>query len=165
MEGEYPHHILKKVVIVAPHTSSMDFYIGILVKFWLDIRVKFYGKQELFKGIQGWLLRLIGGVPVDRSNQNNVVDAAVKDFNRLDSHTILLAPEGTRKYVEHFRTGFYHIADKAKVPIIPIAFDFKRKVIKIMDPVLTYGNAEKEIPQIEALFHGIKGKNPNLTFT
>ena len=66
LEGRYPHEIKKKIIIVAPHTSKVDFFVGILVKFWLDLRVTFYAKQELFKGIIGWFLRSIGGRPVDR---------------------------------------------------------------------------------------------------
>jgi 1-acyl-sn-glycerol-3-phosphate acyltransferase len=157
--------LAKKVVIVAPHTSAYDFYIGILVKFWLNIQVKFYGKKELFRGLQGWLLRQIGGLPVDRSQNNNLVDTIVNDFNNRKTHSILLAPEGTRKYVEHFRSGFYHVADKANVPIIPIAFDFGKKVIRIMDPFITTGDIKQDLPQIEALFYGVKGKNPHLSFT
>lgn len=165
VEGTYPHHLAKKVVIVAPHTSSMDFYIGILVKFWLKIDVSFYGKQELFKGVQGWLLRAIGGLPVDRSRQNKLVETVVHDFKTRERHSILLAPEGTRKKVTQFKSGFYHIANLAKVPIIPIAFDFGKKRIVIMEPFITNDDAEKEIPEIEKLFHGFKGKNPDQSFT
>ncbi len=160
LEGRYPHEIKKKIIIVAPHTSKVDFFVGILVKFWLDLRVTFYAKQELFKGIIGWFLRSIGGRPVDRSRNTYLVGQAVADFKRKDSHTILLTPEGTRKRVESFKSGFYYIAVQAAVPIVPIAFDYGRKVIKIMPTLFVRGDGPSEIEEIRTLFKDIQGRIP-----
>ena len=160
LEGRFPSNLPKKILIVAPHTSSMDFPIGILVKFWLDIRATFYAKEELFKGILGWILRSLGGLPVDRSKNNNVVGQAVADFLKNTHHTILITPEGTRKKVDRFKSGFYHIAHKANVPIIPIAFDYGRKVIKVLPTYYVKGEGDIEIEKIRQLFSGIKGKIP-----
>ncbi len=160
LEGRYPGEIKKKIIIVAPHTSTMDFYIGILVKFWLDIRVTFYAKKELFKGIQGWFLRSIGGRPVDRSIKGNLVSQAVADFNNKDQHTILLTPEGTRKKVDRFKSGFYYIAHQANVPIVPVAFDFQNKTIKFFPTYYVRGDGASEIEEIRQMYKGIVGKIP-----
>ena len=160
LEGRFPSGLPKKIIIVAPHTSSMDFPIGILVKFWLDIRASFYAKEELFTGLLGWILKSLGGLPVDRSKNNNLVGQAVADFNNKSHHVMLITPEGTRKKVDKFKSGFYHIALKANVPIIPIAFDYGRKVIKIFPAYQVKGEGVKEIEKIRQLFKGIKGKIP-----
>lgn len=160
LEGRYPSEIKKKVLIVAPHTSSLDFPIGLLVKLWLNIKATFYAKQELFKGITGWFLRSIGGRPVDRSKNNNLVGQAVADFARASEHTILITPEGTRKRVDQFKSGFYYIALNAGVPIVPIAFDYEKKVIRIFPTYYVTGDGAEEIAHIRSLFKGIKGKIP-----
>ena len=165
LEGTYPSMLAKKILIVAPHTSIMDFPIGFLVKIWLDIKCTFYAKQELFSGILGWFLRSQGGRPVDRSTNQNLVGQAVADLEQYDRHTILITPEGTRKKVEKFKSGFYYIALKAKVPIIPIAFDFERKVIKIFDTWIVKGQGQEEIDAIRQLYIGIKGKRPEYSIT
>ncbi len=160
LEGRFPNQLPKKILIVAPHTSKMDFPIGILVKFWLNIKATFYAKESLFHGIIGWLLRSLGGLPVDRSKHNNLVDQIVADFIEKKEHTILITPEGTRKKVQKFKTGFYYIALKANVPVIPIAFDYGRKVIKVFPTYYIKGEGEKEIEKIRQLYKGIKGKVP-----
>ena len=110
LEGRFPSELDKKILIVAPHTSKMDFFVGILVKFWLDIRVTFYAKKELFKGIIGWFLRSIGGSPVDRSKNENIVSKAIEDFKTKERHGILITPEGTRKKVDKFKSGLLILA-------------------------------------------------------
>lgn len=160
LEGRFPSELEKKILIVAPHTSKLDFFVGILVKFWLDIRVKFYAKQELFRGIIGWALRKIGGIPVDRSKNNNIVGQAIEDFKKFKTHGILITPEGTRKRVDKFKSGFYHIAHQANVPIIPIAFDYEFKTIRIFPTYHVKGYGDREIEEIRSMFKGIKGKIP-----
>lgn len=165
LQGRYPSELKKKILIVAPHTSMMDFPIGILVKFWLDMKVPFYGKQELFKGLTGFILTKLGGLPVDRSKNNNLVGQAVADFMSKDEHAILMTPEGTRKKVEKFKSGFYYIALRADVPIIPIAFDYAAKVIRILPTYKVKGEGEKEIEFIRQMFKGVKGKVPAYSIT
>ena len=160
LEGRYPSEIKKKILIVAPHTSSVDFFVGILVKFWLNMKVPFYAKKELFSGISGWFLKSLGGRAVDRSKNNNLVGQIVHDFSQLDELTILITPEGTRKKTNKFKSGFYQIAAQAKVPIIPIAFDYGRKVIKIFPTYFVKGEGEKEIEHIRSFYKGINGRIP-----
>ncbi len=157
VEGHYPSDIKRKVLIVAPHTSSWDVPLGLLVKVWLDMDLQFYVKEEMFKGILGPVLRAFSAVPLDRSGNTNFVQSVVRDIRQSDSRTILITPEGTRRKVDKFRTGFYHIADGAGVPIVPISFDAGRKVVKFHELIYTHGDAEREIPQIEQIFRGIQG--------
>lgn len=164
LTGRYPNELNKKILVVAPHTSSWDVVVGLLVKFWLKIDAAFYAKQELFSGIIGWVLKNLGARPVDRSQSNNLVDQVVHDFNTHEKHNIVITPEGTRKKVNQFRSGFYYMAHKANVPIIPIAFDYEHKTVIIMDPYYVTGDADKEIREIENLFRGIKGKQAANSF-
>ena len=161
LEGRYPSELKKKILIVAPHTSAIDFPIGFLVKVWLRIKVTFYAKEELFKGLIGWFLRKVGGRPVDRSTNNNLVSQAVADFGQLEEHTILITPEGTRRKVKKFKTGFYYIALQAGVPIVPVAFDYGLKAVRIFPTYFVKGNGESEIEKIRSMFKGIKGKKPD----
>jgi len=163
LEGHFPSELAKKILIVAPHTSFMDFFVGIPVKFWLDIQADWYGKKELFIQPFGWILKAIGGNPIDRQKHSNTVSQIVHNFNTREKHTILLTPEGTRKKVSRFKTGFYQIAVQSGVPIIPLIFDYRTKKIKILDPI--YPNGEDgELENIESLFRGYQGKNAALSF-
>ena len=157
LKGEYPNDIPKKIIIVAPHTSAWDVPLGLLVKSWLKMDVQYYVKKEMFKGILKYILPITQAIPIDRSGNTNFVDSVIKDFKQADRRTILITPEGTRKKVEKFRTGFYYIADGAKIPIIPISFDFDKKLIEIHDTYYTNGHADKEIAEIEDIFRGIPG--------
>ena len=119
---------LKKVIIiVAPHTSWSDFYIAILCRKALGIMVNFVGKKELFVWPFGYYFRAVGGKALDRTSGQNKVEAIAKLFEEEDEFRLTLAPEGTRKNVDKWKTGFYYIAKAAKVPIIMFTLDFKNK--------------------------------------
>lgn len=165
LEGRYPHKLKKKILIVAPHTSTMDFPIGILIKFWLNIKASFYAKEELFTGIRGWALKKIGGLPVDRSKNNNLVSQAIADFNTKKELTLLITPEGTRKKVDKFKSGFYVIAHKANIPVVPIVFDYSEKAVRILPTYKVQGNGPSEIEEIRQLFVGFVGKVPENSLT
>lgn len=163
VEGHFPSELPKKILIVAPHTSAMDFLVGIPVKFWFDIRADWYGKKSLFTGLLGAILRAIGGNPIDRTKHNNLVSQIVHNFKNREKHVILITPEGTRKKVAHFKTGFYQIALQSGVPIVPLVFDYKVKKIKVLDTIYVNGE-EGELKEIEDLFRGIQGKVPAYSF-
>ena len=111
--GDVPHHEKKYIIIVAPHTTNLDFIIGILVRGILGFNSKYLGKKSLFKAPFGWFFRMMGGYPVDRSRSTNLVDQVVEIFNNHEEFVIGLAPEGTRENVGEWKTGFYFIAQKA----------------------------------------------------
>ena len=128
--GEFPNEP-KVVVIAAPHSSWWDGYWGLLFKVATGADIAFMGKRELFRGPFGWALRKLGGMPVERSSTHGVVEQVVE---RLDASSCLwvgIAPEGTRKHVAAWRTGFWHIAHDAGVPILPASFDYPSKTIAL----------------------------------
>ena len=119
----------KLVAIVAPHTSNWDFCIFVLLKIALRLKVVFIGKHTIFVGPFGWALRKMGGLPVNRGGGHNIVDEIADEFKRRDKMIFALSPEGTRSYLPHWKSGFYHIARKANVPIQTVFLDTKTKTI------------------------------------
>ena len=117
-QGMFPSELKKYVIIAAPHTSWVDFPVAILARNASGIKINFIGKDSLFNGPFGWFFRGLGGAPVDRSKNNNLVDAIVDIFNSREQFRLGLSPEGTRKKVEKWKTGFYYIAKGAGVPIV-----------------------------------------------
>ena len=159
--GEFPHHIQKAVIVMAPHTSSWDFVVGLAIRSKLQLyHFKFLGKDSLFKGPFGFFFRKMGGFPVDRTNKNNMVDQVVELFNNHERFILALSPEGTRKKVDRLKTGFYHIAQKAYVPIIMTGFDFGKKEISFSEPFYPTNHMEADIQHILRFYSFIKGKNP-----
>lgn len=156
-------NLKKFVMVVAPHTSSMDIFMGFAFRSVLKLdHVKFIAKQEMFKPPFGSMFRKLGGVPVNRFSSNNIVDQVVAMFNSKDEFAIALSPEGTRKKVDRLRTGFYYIAQKANVPIVMLAFDFEHKEFRFAPPFYTTANEAADLKIILDYFKGVKGKNPEL---
>lgn len=160
LENNFDPSIKKCLVIVAPHTSNFDFFIGILVRKIMNVHIDFIGKQELFRWPYGWYFRKIGGSPVDRSKNQKKVDAIVELFKEHEIFRLALSPEGTRKKVERWKTGFYFIALEAEVPIIMASFDFRKKLVKISHAFYVTGNFEEDFSRILNYFKGVEGKIP-----
>ncbi|MBW3166505.1 lysophospholipid acyltransferase family protein [Ferrimonas balearica] len=157
IEGTLPER-RKYVAIVAPHTSNWDFIIGLLARFQLDIPARFIGKHQLFRPPLGWLMRALGGRPVVRTQSNNLVEDVVAMFQQEPEFVLALAPEGTRSPVSHWKTGFYHIARGAGVPIVPVALDFRHRTIVIGQP-LTPGECKAaDMAQLLAFFRPHRGR-------
>lgn len=150
--GEAIPNERKMVIIVAPHTSNWDFAIGILAMYALGFRVTFLGKDTLFRFPMGILMRWLGGVPVDRTSKQDVVTQTAELVMRMDRVVIALAPEGTRKATPRWRSGFWWIAHKAQVPIVPVAIDFRTRAIVIHAPVRTSGDSDADIAALRALY-------------
>lgn len=159
-EGQLPN-LRKFVIIVAPHTSNWDFPVGVMAMFALGIRGTFLGKDTLFKPPFGFIFRWLGGVPVDRASKNNVVDQTIEYFEKRDQMILALSPEGTRKRIEKWRTGFYWVAVGAKVPIVPVAFDFPRKRYVIYEPQMMTGDPERDIPHLRSFFKATQAYRPD----
>lgn len=161
IEGAFPYHLKKSVIIVAPHTHWKDFFLGLAFRKLLHLEfVRFLGKKELFIPPFSWILRSMGGRPVDRSKNNNLVDQVVHMFNENESFHIALSPEGTRKKVAKLKTGFYHIAKNAQVPIVMIALDFTNRRVIFAPPFETTENPAQDKQRILNFFNGIEGKVP-----
>ncbi|WP_299361929.1 1-acyl-sn-glycerol-3-phosphate acyltransferase [Winogradskyella sp.] len=150
--------IKKAVIIAVPHTSWHDFYIGLMLRKIVDIRVNFVGKKELFKWPFGYYFKAVGGRPIDRTPGQNKVQTIVKLFENEQEFRLALAPEGTRKKVEQWKTGFYYIAKAAKVPIIMFTLDFKNKQNKVSEPFYPTDNKDADFKFMKSFFEGVQGK-------
>lgn len=152
--------VKKAVIIAAPHTSWHDFYIGVLLRSIIQMQINFIGKESLFSPITGWFFRALGGAPIKRNGNENQVDSIARLFDNREIFRMAIAPEGTRKKVDTWRTGFYYIAKKANVPIVMITFDFKNKVNCISNPFIPTDDIDADFKFMRSFFEGIKGKIP-----
>lgn len=157
--GTFPK-IGKCVVIVVPHTSNLDFFLGLLIKRVLNEEFNFVAKKSLFQWPWGWYFRWVGGMPIDRSKSTNFVEACAQLIKQSPKIHLTLAPEGTRKKVEEWKTGFYYIAKRAQVPIVMVAFDYGKKQIKISDARYTTDDKESDFTAYKLFYKGVKGKVP-----
>jgi 1-acyl-sn-glycerol-3-phosphate acyltransferase len=156
---------LKKcVIIVVPHTSWMDFVIGVFARGSIGQEMHFVAKKELFKFPFGGYFRWMGGAPLDRQKNENKVDAIAAIFKERDIFRLAIAPEGTRKRVEEWKTGFYYIALKADVPVIAVAFNYGKKEVKIAEPYYLTGDKEIDFRVLEANYKGVTGYVPEYSF-
>ncbi len=163
MDTNFPINIKKYVVIAAPHTSWVDFPIAILSRMSSGIMIQYIGKDSLFRAPFGFFFRALGGTPVDRSKKNKLVDAIIDIFNSKTEFRLALSPEGTRKKVERWKTGFYFIAKGANVPIVMVTLDFGNKQIKISEPYHTTDDMDRDFQVFSSFYENVKGKNPELS--
>jgi 1-acyl-sn-glycerol-3-phosphate acyltransferase len=152
--------VKKAVLIAVPHTSWHDFYIGVLLRSAIGIETNFVGKKGLFKFPIGWFFRWLGGAPVERKKNENQVEAIARLFEEKEVFRMTMAPEGTRKKVEEWRTGFYYIAKATNVPIIMFTLDFENKENKFSEPFYTTDDKEADFKFMHKFFEGVKGKVP-----
>lgn len=163
LSGTFPYQYKKMVLAVAPHTSWIDVLVGFAARNAMHIdHAKFLGKKELFVWPLGWILRKMGGTPVDRFSKQGMVDQAVALFNSNENFMLGLAPEGTRKRVNTLRSGFYHIAKKAGVPIVPIGFDYENKRVLIGEAFFPGDDEAADLKKMIAFYAEIKGRSPEL---
>jgi 1-acyl-sn-glycerol-3-phosphate acyltransferase len=162
--GKIPADLKKFICAVVPHTSNWDFPIGILVRSALNRDIKFLGKHTLFQFPYGFIFYWLGGYPVNRKKSANIVEAVVKIFNEKETFAIALAPEGTRKKVDKLKTGFYHMAKQAHVPIILVKFDYEHKIFEFREPFYPSDDESADFEVINNYFKGVKGFNPAQSF-
>ena len=158
-EGEMPN-LPRMVLIVAPHTSNWDFVIGLATLLALDLRVTWLGKHQIFRAPFGRLWRALGGVAVDRSAAHGVVDRAAAVLAPPRSTFLAVAPEGTRRKVEQWKSGFWRIARAAGVPIVPVAFDFGKRAIVFFGPYMPTADYAADLAALQSLFNADMARNP-----
>ncbi len=161
--GSFPQ-LDKCVVIVVPHTSWVDFFLGLLVRRVLNEEINFIAKKSLFTPTLGWYFKWMGGAPIDRSQSSDTVSAISKIFKERKKFRLALSPEGTRKKVARWKTGFYYIAKSAEVPIIMIAFDYGRRHVKISEPHYPSDDKKRDFEIYKGFFKGVLGKVPEYSF-
>jgi 1-acyl-sn-glycerol-3-phosphate acyltransferase len=152
----------KFVLVGAPHTSNWDFILMLLILNALGLPLNWVGKDSLFNGSFGGLMRRLGGIPVDRSVRNGFVDQMVAEFERRESMILVVAPEGTRGKSEYWKTGFYYIAQGAKVPIALGYVDYAQKIGGIGTSLQPSGDIQADMLPIARFYAGITGKHPQL---
>jgi 1-acyl-sn-glycerol-3-phosphate acyltransferase len=147
--------LAKAVVIAAPHSSNRDFFLGVGLMFALRVQIHFIGKAELFRGPLGIVMRWLGGLPVDRKRPGGVVEQTVALFQSRDRLLLAVAPEGTRKPVDRWKSGFYRIALAAGVPIVPGYFDNGRRLVGFGEPFIATGDQARDIEALRAFYADI----------
>jgi 1-acyl-sn-glycerol-3-phosphate acyltransferase len=161
VNGVWPPHLTRAIIVVGPHTSSTDVVVGMAARSIVPIPFAHYlGKKELFDGIFGWFFRASGGVPVDRFSKNNMVEQVVAEFKKRENFVLALSPEGTRKKVDRLRTGFWHIAKQAGVPIVMAGLDFAKKELILSPPFFPGNIPDDDLPKLIRFFAPVQGKNP-----
>ena len=160
-EGSMPD-LARFVVIVAPHTSNWDFIVGLAAKWALGLDGRWLGKNTLFLPPLGWFMRAIGGVPVNRAARHNMVDGAVREFAERDRFVFVLAPEGTRRRVEQWKSGFWHVARNAGVPICCVALDWGRRVVRLgPTSMASEDDPAAGIARIRSYYSDVVGYDPS----
>lgn len=163
IEGQLPA-LDKFVMIGAHHTSNWDFVVFIAAKFVLRVNARWFGKHSLFRWPFAGLLKRWGGIPINRGRAGNVVQQAVQRFREHAQFILILSPEGTRKRVERWKMGFYHIARNSGVPIVPGALDFANKRIVIGAPFWPSGNEQADLRSLLEFFRPYVPKKPHNAF-
>ena len=150
----------KYLILAAPHTSNWDVPLMLAMSYVYGVRLSWIGKHSLFRGPLGMLLRLLGGVPVDRRGRHNAVQQMVDEFARRDELCLAITPEGTRGRAEYWKTGFYHIALGAGVPIVLGLLDYQKKVGGLFEAVTATGDLKADMDKIRAFYRDASGKYP-----
>ena len=151
--------VSKGVIIVAPHTSNWDFVIGAAAMLALDLDVRFLGKHTLFEGPLAPLMRLLGGIPVDRNQPGGgVVEEMGERMRSADRLLLALAPEGTRSSVEKWKSGFHRIALLGGVPIAPVTLDYGRREIRFGPLLVPTENLGSDVDELQSFFGGSRGQ-------
>ncbi|NOZ12864.1 MAG: acyltransferase [Acidobacteria bacterium] len=158
-EGRLPNE-KKLLFIVAPHTSNWDFFLGITAVFAIGFRVNWLGKHTIFRKPFGTYMKWMGGIPVDRGKAGHVVDQVIARIRESDGMALGMSPEGTRKKVSHWKSGFYRIAEGAGIPIVPVSLDYAKKTITFMPPFVPTGNQKSDVGILQHLFDGVTAKYP-----
>lgn len=158
-KGDIPD-IKKYVLIAAPHSSNWDFVFFLLIIFKFKLSVHWMGKHSMFIWPFRGLLKKLGGIPVNRSGKTNIVQSMVNAFEISEKMILTIAPSGTREKVLSWKTGFYHIARQANVPIVCGFIDYKQKIGGIGSVFYPSGDIDADIADIRSFYDNFSGKYP-----
>lgn len=151
----------KFVLIAAPHTSNWDLVLMLAIGKKHGLRVSWMGKHTMFERPFGFMLKWLGGIPIDRRSANSVVDQMAEVFARSESLILAVPPEGTRGLAKNWKSGFYQIALAAGVPVVPGYLDYARKVGGFGPPIMMTGDVKKDMDVFRAFYGGMKGRFPD----
>lgn len=152
----------KYILIMAPHTSNFDLIMGLFARYAVGVKIHFLAKSQVFVFPLSWILKALGGTPIDRSKHNNQVQQVVALFREKEEFVLGLAPEGTRSPVTRWKVGFYHIATQANIPILLVGFDYASKEFRIGPLCWPSGDINSDIPPMIEYFRTIQGRHPKV---
>jgi len=150
----------KFVIIGAFHTSNWDFPLGILGLWAMDLKASWVGKHTLFRGPLGPIFKLLGGIPVDRTVHTGFIHRITEQYKTRDEMALTIAAEGTRSKTAHWKTGFYHIAVAAKVPIALGYLDYGKKKLGVGTTLYPCGDIKKDFEIIREFYRDKTGLRP-----
>ncbi|MES2260192.1 MAG: 1-acyl-sn-glycerol-3-phosphate acyltransferase [Pseudomonadota bacterium] len=149
------------IAVIYPHTSNWDFIIGLVGKWALKLPFRWLAKDSLFKlPLLGRWFHAMGGEPVDRSAPTGMIERQAARINAADWYWLGITPEGTRGYRPNWKSGFYHLALAARVPLCLVYIDYPNKVVGVRDHVFLSGDQEADMAAIRAGFAGHQGLHP-----
>lgn len=148
------------VIIAAPHTSNWDMPFMLAMAFVYDIPVRWMGKHTLFKAPFGPFFKRLGGIPIVRHRPGGVVGQMVEQFENNESLVLMVPAEGTRSHVDYWKSGFYHIARRANVPVVLSYLDVGKKVGGIGPAIDLTGDISADMDQIREFYAGMTGFRP-----
>ena len=148
------------IVVVYPHTSNWDFPIGLFAKWALDLPFRWLAKDSLFRGPLGKVMRYLGGEPVDRSTTSGTIERQAQRMLAADWYWLAITPEATRSYRPNWRSGFYHLALAARVPLLLVYIDYPSKVLGVVDHLYLTGDRDADMAAIAAVYAGHQGLHP-----
>jgi 1-acyl-sn-glycerol-3-phosphate acyltransferase len=148
------------MVIGAPHTTNWDFVVMLGVMASFGVKVSFMGKASLFKGPLGFIMRRLGGISIRRGVRESVVEQMAKAFDEATSLVLVIAPAGTRHRSNHWKSGFYHIARTARVPIMPARINYPRKLVTVGAPLRPGDDLIADMDVLRRFFADGKGRYP-----
>lgn len=160
LEGDVYNDVPKKLFVVIPHTSNFDFPVGLATKFKFGMDVGYVAKSSLFKWPFGWFFKMTGGIPVNRGKSHGFIKSLVRTIKERERFSSSIAPEGTRKNVSKLKSGFYHIAKLADIPIIYTKFDWSKKIVHMAPPRMVADTYEEELEFLHNHFKGVVGRVP-----
>ncbi len=150
----------KYLLISEPHTTNWDLPLMLLISKVIGVQLNWAAKDTIFRGLHGKYLKWLGGIPVNRRSRTKFTDQIIEIFNQSKKMIFVIAPAGTRSYTEYWRSGFYRIANEARVPIAFGFLDYGNKIGGIKPGFLPSGNIEEDFKLIREFYKDIKGKNP-----
>lgn len=160
ISGSVPPELKRMVMVAAPHTSNWDYPIAILSFWYIGIKMRYFIKDAYTRSVLGFLFRASGAIGVDRSRRGNLTSFAIEQLEQNDEMVILVPAEGTRARVEKWKTGFYHIAIQAKVPIVLGYVNYEKKIAGIGPVYHPTGDFETDMAHIEAFYRDKVGRFP-----
>jgi 1-acyl-sn-glycerol-3-phosphate acyltransferase len=148
------------IAVVYPHTSNIDFFVGLLAKWALGLQFRWLAKDSLFRGPMGIMMRYWGGVAVDRSAPQGAIKRLAQTMHASKWFWLAITPEGTRGYRPYWKSGFYRIALEAEVPVLLVAFDYGKRSIDVTRTITLSGNEAADMEAIAATYEGVRARFP-----